>query len=133
MSNQGNQEPRTNSASKRVRFEDQPNQSNELQNPTALVATSISPISAARAAFVSGSSALHANLRESVTKEAKQYAELLKLLRSKEKSLRKYDDEAFMPQSIQSKFQLQGTSRTNKSSEFKDLEKDVREASIEYQ
>ena len=95
-------------ATKRVRIE----------TPPVQVTPSLSAVAAAKSAFTNGTYALHVSLQDKAIKEAKHYAELLKLLPSKEKSLLKYDDDSFMPQSLCFNFALKGTSRTSKSEIF---------------
>ena len=83
--------PDTSSATKRVRIETQ----------RVNVSATTSSLAATKTTFVNGTLALHISLQDTVAREAKPYAELLKLLRSKEKSLNKYDnDETFIPQSL---------------------------------
>lgn len=113
--------PEANSAQKRVRFE--PPTASDTTAPTDRTMVQTSALAAAKATLVQGSSALPNPLQDTVKKEAQRYVELLKSLRGKEKSKKKYDDPSFIPQSLQVKVKLTGTSRTKKSKAFEDIAK----------
>ena len=79
-----------NSSAKRVRISEQAE-----EGPMT-----ISPVTAAKAAFAQGASALPVAIQDTVKNEMQNYIALIHKLRSKEKSLKKYDDDSYIPQSL---------------------------------
>ena len=103
-----------------------------IETPTVPSHTIASPAAAAKAVFVNGTLALPLALQDTVKGEARNYIELLKTLRSKETSLKKYDDESYIPLSLRKDFKLKGSFRITKSSKFEEHQKEMDEITKEW-
>ena len=112
-----------NTSAKRVRIDDQEADSNTIESPTT----------AAKTAFATGAHALPLAIQDSVNSEGVNYITLLTKLRSKEKSLLKYNDDSYIPQSVQVKIKMIGSTRINQSERFKGVQNDTDMLTITYQ
>ena len=93
-----------------------------------------SPGKAATTALSTGIQALHESLRDNevITGLAIKFMRLFILLKSKELSLKKFDDETYIPTSCRIKVDLKGSHRISKSDKFADLTTSLTEINQKY-
>jgi hypothetical protein len=93
-------------------------------NPTTPL---VSSNNAAKAALSTGIQALHAHLRdnEAFTGLADKIIQLFFTLQTKVKTVSKFTDETYIPQSCRVKIELKGSSRMSRNEKFKTLQEDV--------
>ena len=92
------------------------------------------PGKAATTALSTGLQALHESLRDNevITGLALKFMRLFILLKSKETSLKKFDDETYIPTSCRVKVDLKGSHRISKSDKFAELTTSLTEINRKY-